>query len=178
MWMVPLIGWAKAEQGLAEEGLALTRHGIEALRYAGAEVSFSYFLSLLAAMQWKAGRSGEALASLAEAEDVVLRTGERWFVAEIYRLKGELLLIHDERTNTDPNHREVEDCFVRAIKTAHEQSARALELRATMSLSRLFANQDRKNEAREMLAAIHGWFSEGFDTPDLKEAAALLDQLA
>ena len=104
-----------------------------------------------------------------EALAVVQRTAEHWFEAELYRLKGELAL----RQNDSKGAR---SCFERAIEIARAQDARSLELRATMSLARLLANQGKRDEARAMLAEIYGWFTEGFDTADLKDAKALLDQ--
>jgi predicted ATPase len=98
---------------------------------------------------------------------------ERVHEAEVYRLKGELLLRGD---NLDPA--EAQSCFERAIEIARRQSAKSLELRTTMSLARLIATQERRDEARTMLAEIYNWFTEGFDTADLKDAKALLDELA
>ena len=108
---------------------------------------------------------------IAEALEVVQEKGERWWEAEIHRLKGELLLKQD-----DPNTVEAQICFERAIEIAHRQSAKSLELRATISLVRLLAEQGRRDEAHAMLAGIYDWFTEGFDTPDLKDAKALLDE--
>jgi predicted ATPase len=116
------------------------------------------------------GRIDDGLATLTEA----LATAdehENWHNrAEIHRLKGELLLRKD-------NSHEAQTCFEQAIEIARHQSAKSLELRATMSLARLLAKQDRRDEAHRMLAEIYGWFTEGFDTADLKDAKALLDEL-
>jgi predicted ATPase len=102
------------------------------------------------------------------------RTGEAFHAAELHRLRGEFLLRQDA---ADPACREAEACFHRALTIAREQQARSLELRAAMSLTRLYKEQNRPAEARPMLAECYGWFTEGFDTPDLQEARALLQQL-
>jgi len=108
----------------------------------------------------------EALAAADEHED-------RFFEPEMHRLNGELLLRQDQS-----NAPQAQSCFERAIEIARKQSAKSLELRATMSLARLLAKQWRRDEARAMLAEIYNWFTEGFDTVDLKEAKALLDELS
>ena len=119
------------------------------------------------------GRLNDGLSALAEAQAVANETEGRGYDAEIYRLKGELLLKQD-----DSNAAEAQSCFQRAIEIARNQSAKSWELRATMSLARLLAKQGRRDEARAMLADIYGWFTEGFDTADLKDAKALLDELS
>ncbi|MBN1402550.1 MAG: hypothetical protein JXA74_17045, partial [Anaerolineae bacterium] len=119
----------------------------------------------------RAGRAEEGLALLDEALEQVERTGERWEEAELRRLQGELL----RQRGDDPEA--VEECYRQAIAVAQRQEARSWELRATTSLARLLRDQGRAAEAREALAAIYGWFTEGFDTPDLVEARALLAEL-
>jgi predicted ATPase len=109
---------------------------------------------------------------LAEALALVDKTGERWWEAELHRLKGELL-----RRRASPTE-EVEACFHQALDIARRQQAKSLELRAAMSLSRLWQQQGQRADARELLAPIHGWFTEGFDTADLQEAKALLEELS
>jgi predicted ATPase len=118
-----------------------------------------------------AGIVQEALRLVIEALQAAINTGNRWLEAELHRLHGELAL----RSN-DQNTAEV--CFKQAIATARAQSARLFELRAATSLSRHWRDQGRKVEARDLLAPVYGWFSEGFDTTDLKEAKALLDKLS
>jgi predicted ATPase len=130
-----------------------------------------YALSQLAAACDKLGHADEALALVAEALAAVERSGERLWEAEIYRLKGELLL--DSKGSS-----EVETCYRHAIDIARRQCAKSLELRAVTSLSRLLQKQGKKDEARRMLAEIYGWFTEGFDTADLKDAKALLEELS
>src|SRR5262249_178168 len=106
-------------------------------------------------------------------------SGERWYEAELYRLKGELTLKQSGVRGPEAEvQRQAEACFQKAFEVARRQQAKSLELRAGMSLSRLWQQQGRKEEARQMLAEIYGWFTEGFDTKDLQEANALLDELA
>ena len=100
-------------------------------------------------------------------------TGERWYEPELYRLKGELLLAHAMGHDT-----EAETCFRQALDIARRQQAKSWELRAALSLSRLWQRQGKRDEARELLAEVYGWFTEGFDTADLQEAKALLEELA
>ena len=119
-----------------------------------------------------AGRLDDGLSALTEALAVADEHEDRYYEAETYRLKGELLLKQD-----DSNAAEAQRCFERAIEIARKQSAKSWELRATMSLARLLAKQGRRDEARTMLADIYDWFTEGFDTADLKDAKALLDEL-
>jgi predicted ATPase len=121
----------------------------------------------------KTGRVEEGLTSVGEAMAIVEKNAEHWFEAELNRLKGELLLKQHE-SNTDDAGR----CFELAIKIARQQGAKSLELRAMTSHARLLAGQGRRDEARALLAEIYGWFTEGFDTADLKEAKALLNELA
>jgi predicted ATPase len=112
------------------------------------------------------------LTVLTEALTHVDKTGERWYEPELYRLKGELLL----QQNSD-NQAKAESCLHQAITIAQNQQAKSLELRATSSLARLWQYQGKRQEARDLLAPIYGWFTEGFDTADLKDAKALLDEL-
>ena len=102
---------------------------------------------------------------------------ERYFEAELYRLRGELLLMQGDDVEAEASLHQAESCFQHAIEVARHQQAKSWELRATTSLARLWQKQGRVDEARQMLAEIYGWFTEGFDTPDLKEARTLLDEL-
>ena len=117
---------------------------------------------------------------LAEALAVVDKTGERFYEAELYRLKGELTLAQSsvQSLESQQSKKEAEACFLKAIEIARKQQAKSLELRAVMSLSRLWQQQGKQKEAHEMLAEIYGWFTEGFDTKDLQEAKALLEELS
>jgi predicted ATPase len=131
-----------------------------------------YYLALLAEASAKVGKTAEGLEALTEAPATLTKSGVRWWEAELYRLKGELLLQH---TWTQPE--EVEVCFQQALTVARRQQAKSLELRAAMSLARLWQRQDKQVEAHELLAPVYGWFTEGFDTTDLQEAKALLEEL-
>lgn len=165
-------GWAKSAQGQKEEGIAQMRQGLDELQ--GMEVKFivPYFLLLLAEGYGKARQAKEGLSVIAEALAVVNNTGERWWEAELHRIKGELLLMQHE------DEAEIEKCFLKALDVAQRQSAKSLELRAAMSLSRLWQKQSKQKVASKMLKEIYGWFTEGFDTVDLKEAKALLRELS
>ena len=167
-----LRGWAMAEQGQEEEGIAQMRQGLAAYRATGAELRRPYYISLLAEACGKKGQAEEGLNTLAEALNTVNKTGERWYEAELFRLKGELLLKSEIQRLS-----EAETCFRQAIDITRCQSAKSLELRAVMSLSRLWQQQGKNAQAQHKLAEIYGWFTEGFDTPDLKEAKALLEEL-
>ena len=167
-----LRGWAMAEQGRNEEGIAQIQEGLAASRATGAELMRPYFLCLLAEACMETGRLDDGLSALTEALAAADEHENRTYEAEIHRLKGELLL-----KQNDSNTAEAQSCFERAIEIARKQSAKSLELRATMSLARLLAKQGRRDEARTMLADIYNWFTEGFDTADLKDAKALLDEL-
>jgi predicted ATPase len=171
-------GWALVEQGHGEEGIARMRRRLAASRTAGEGAFSPYSLALLAEAYGKAGRAEDGLAALAEALTVVDNSGERFYEAELYRLKGELTLKQSSVQSLESRVKEAEECFHHAIDIAYRQSAKSLELRATMSLSRLWQQQGKKEEARQMLAEIYGWFTEGFETKDLQEAKALLAELA
>ncbi|MBI3301640.1 MAG: AAA family ATPase [Deltaproteobacteria bacterium] len=179
-----LRGWALAEQGQGEEGIAQMHRGLAAGQATGGELGRSLFLALLAETYGNTGQSEEGLSVLAEALAVADNTGERFYEAELYRLKGELSLKSRQvKTSQDKSEdwcaeSEAEGCFRKAIEIARRQSAKSLELRAVMSLSRLWQSQGKKDEARRMLAEIYGWFTEGFGTVDLQEAKALLEELA
>jgi predicted ATPase len=165
-------GWILAKQGHVEEGIAQILQGLAVWQAIGAKLLRPFLLGLLAEAHGMAGQAGEGLATLTEALAQVDKTGERMWEAELYRLKGELLLQQGEA------EAEVEACFNRAIDVARRQNAKSLELRATVSMSRLWQAQGKKAEARRVLAEIYGWFTEGFDTRDLQEAKSLLDELS
>jgi predicted ATPase len=167
-----LRGWAMAEQGRNEQGIALIQEGLAVSRATGAKVARPYFLCLLAEACLEAGRLDDGLSALTEALAAADEHEIRHYEAEMHRLKGELML------RDDSNAVESQRCFERAIEIARGQSGKSLELRATMSLARLLDKQGHRDKARAMLAEIYGWFTEGFDTADLKEAKALLDDLA
>src|SRR5262249_50357269 len=160
---------ARAAQGQGAEGMAQIHQGLVALRATGTEVLRPYFLGLLANECGKMGQIREGLALLDEALALVHKTGEHWPEAELHRLKGELLLVLSTDTQA-----EVEGCLHQAPTVAHRQQAKALELRAATSMSRLWQQQGKRTAAQQLLAEIYGWFTEGFDTVDLQEAKALL----
>jgi predicted ATPase len=166
-----LRGWAIAEQGRNEEGIALIQEGLAATRATGQESLLPYYLCLLAEAFMETGRLDDGRSALTEALTAADEHENRVHEAEMHRLKGELILRQD-----DSNTAEAQSCFERAIAIALKQSAKSLELRATISLARLLAKQGRRDDARAMLAEIYGWFTEGFDTADLKDAKALLDE--
>jgi len=167
---VGLQGWAHAAQEAAEQGEAEIRHHLAIWKAAGAEFNRPQSLAWLGEVLGKMGRIDEGLAVLAEALALVERTGERYYEAEVRRLQAEFLLQQGRSA-------EAEAGFRQAIEVAREESARSLELRATVSLSRLWQSRGRREDARRLLAAIYGWFTEGLDTVDLAEARALLEQL-
>jgi class 3 adenylate cyclase/tetratricopeptide (TPR) repeat protein/DNA-binding IscR family transcriptional regulator len=171
LWGTVGRGWALAEQGRTDEGIAQMRDALAAMPSRGQEFGRPGDLAGLAAAYGKAGRTDDALVLVAEALALVERRDERISEAEIYRVKGELLLESGASS-------EAETCFRHAIEVARRQSAKSLELRAVMSLSRLLRKQGKREEARQMLAEIYGWFTEGYDTADLKEAKALLEELS
>ena len=168
-----LRGWALAWQGQGAEGLAQMCQGLSAYRATGAEKERTYFLALLAEGYRGTGEVQEGLRVLAEALAAAHNRGERYCEAELHRLKGELLLLQSA-----DQHAEAEACFHHALAIARRQQAKSLELRAAMSLSRLWQQQGKRAEAHALLAPIYGWFTEGFDTADLQEAKALLAVLA
>ncbi|HLF83057.1 MAG TPA: hypothetical protein VI837_02660, partial [Blastocatellia bacterium] len=172
-WGKLMKGWALIGQGKIQEGIALASQGINEWRATGTLLATSWCLGILAQGNGKAGRTEESLALLAEALDFVSRTGEHFYEAELYRLRGELLL----KLPAQHLPSEAEACFRLAIEIAQKQQAKSLELRARMSLARLCQRQSRTAEAHKMLAEVYSWFTEGFDTADLRDAKALLEEL-
>jgi class 3 adenylate cyclase/predicted ATPase len=168
-----LRGWALAMQGQGEAGLAQLRQGIAAVRATGAALVVPYFCTVLADVCDHLGHPADGFQALAEAHTLVEQHEERHWEAEVARLRGVVLL---RQPGTPPA--EAEACFQRALDVARRQEAKSLELRAAMSLSRLWQQQGKRLEARELLAPVYGWFTEGFDTADLQEAKALLEALA
>ena len=167
-----LHGWALALQGQGEVGLAAMRQGLAAELVTGSALWQPYGLGLLAEAYGAGGHPDEGLAALAEALAVMDTTELRYYAAELYRLKGVLLL-----QQAVPETAQAAACFHQALDVARQQQAKSLELRAAMSLARLWQRQGKRAEARELLAPIYGWFTEGFDTADLQEAGALLAEL-
>jgi predicted ATPase len=182
-------GWALAEQDQVEEGIAQMRQGLTAWQAMGAELTLPTSLVLLAEAYGKVGKTEQGLTVLANALAQVEKTGERQYEAELYRLKGELVLaqskvqslkskVTDPRSLTPDPQSEAEACFLKAIDIARKQQAKSLELRATTSLARLWQQQGKQHEAHLMLSEVYNWFTEGFDTKDLQEAKVLLEELS
>src|SRR6185369_12134074 len=165
-------GWAVAMHG-HEEGIELIREGLASSLAIGTKQQHGYFLALLAEALNKAGRFDEALKALKEGMDVTERNNEPFYEAELYRLKGDALVMAEVVSTAD-----AESCFHRAIEIARQQQAKSFELRAVMSLARLWRQQGKREEGRAVLKEIYDWFIEGFDTPDLKDARMLLDELS
>jgi predicted ATPase len=165
-----LRGWARAMQGQGEEGMAQVRRGITAWRATGASLNVPYLCTVPAEVYDHLGHPADGLQALGVAHTLVEQQEERWWEAEVCRLRGVLRLRQPE---TPPA--EAETWLQRALDVARRQEAKSLELRAATTLSRLWQEQGKRDEARELLAPIYGWFTEGFDTADLQEAKALLD---
>ena len=179
-------GWALAMQGQYDEGLAQLKDGMARYRAIGSELARTSYLALLAEALGEAGQFSEGLNVLAEALEVANRTGERFYEAELHRLKGELLLMQDTiekdraevlgaRRAERPAISAAETCFLRAIDVARQQEAKSWELRAVMSLHRLRQKQGKPNESHQLLREVFDWFTEGITTGDLLEARALLE---
>jgi class 3 adenylate cyclase/predicted ATPase len=167
-----LHGWALAMQGQGEAGMAAIRQGLAADQATGATLWQPYYLALLAEAYGAGGRADEGLAVLAEALALIDTTEARIYTAELYRLKGTVLLHQDV-----PDAAQAEACFQQALDVARQQQAKSWELRAATSLARLWQAQGKRQEAHDLLAPVYGWFTEGFDTADLQEAKALLEEL-
>jgi predicted ATPase len=187
-WAETYHGWALAQRGQGAEGIAQIHRGMAAYKAMGIEAQRPQFLLLLAEASAQAGQRKEEPQVLTEASEGIHQMGVRRWEAEVQRLKGEFLLdsiahgksstTSKERKKKDRNHwPEAEQCFQTARTIARRQSTKSLELRAAVSLSRLWQTQGKKEEARQMLAEIYSWFTEGFDTKDLQEAKALLEEL-
>ena len=151
--------------------MAQMRQGIDAQQAIGVGVARAEYRARLAEAYGRIDQVEEGLHLLAEALALVDK-GDFWYEAELHRIKGELLL-----RQAIPDAPQGEACFQQALAVARRQQAKSYELRAAMSLSRLWQQQGKHAEARELLAPIYGWFTEGFDTPDLQEAKALLEDL-
>jgi predicted ATPase len=165
-------GWAMLVQGGSiEEAINTMRWGLATKRATGAEIKVPYYLGLLAEAHRRANRIADGIGLLDEALEVVERTDERWYEAELYRLMAETLIIKSDR-------HDAERWLRRALQTAQNQGARLWEVRAATTLAQLWRDQGKRADARDLLAPIYHCFTEGFDTPDLKEATALLAELA
>jgi predicted ATPase len=166
-------GWALAMQGQGEEGLAQVRQGLAAYRATGAAMFVPFLSTWVVEVYDHLGHTEEGLRALAEAHPLMEQHEDRWWEAEVSRLRGVLLL-----RQTMPQQEEAETWLQRALDVARRQEAKGLELRAAVSLSRLWQQQGKQAEAHALLLPVYGWFTEGFDTADLQEAKALLEELA
>jgi class 3 adenylate cyclase/predicted ATPase len=166
-------GWALAQQGQAQEGVERMHQGLLAHRGIGQESQRPYYLALLAEAYGTMEQPEAGLTVLTEALTFAETTGERWYEPELHRLKGALLL----QQHAD-NQVEAESCFHHALAIARNQQAKSFELRTATNLARLWQQQGKRQEAHDLLAPVYEWFTEGFDTVDLKDARALLDELA
>jgi len=194
-----LKGWTQAQQGQTEVGIVQMCQGMNALQDMGIESTRPYHLALLAEVYGEIGQAAEGLTLLAEALAQVDKTGERFYEAELYRLKGQLTLqskVPRSRRvgnaqqpvsiaeavpvgRTHPTEEsEAEECFLKAIDIARKQQAKSFELRASTSLARLWQQQAKQAEAHKLLSEVYNWFTEGFDTKDLREARTLIEELS
>ena len=190
-WGTLLHGWALAEQGQWQAGIVQLQQGLAAHPATGGETLRPYFLALLAEAYERGEQVEDGLATVAEALDIVNKTGERFYKAEVYRIKGELLLAQSSVQRPASSVKEAEECFLKAVEIAQRQQAKSLELRTVMSLVRLRQQQAleyesrttqpetrlKLDEAHRLLSEVYNWFTEGFDTKDLQEAKALLEEL-
>jgi predicted ATPase len=168
-----LDGWVQAEQGRDGAPIARLRRDIGEYRATGNELYIPFFLGLFATTQLRYGETAGGLETVVGALAMADATESRLWDPELYRLKGELLLARDPGAEVD-----AEAAFRHAIDIARRQSTKSWELRAAASLARLLAQQGERNEARQTLADVYGWFTEGFDTADLTAARILLDELS
>jgi predicted ATPase len=170
-----LRGWALAVQGRTQEGSAQTRQAVAAWRAPGAELAVPYWLAMLAEAYLHGGQTEEGLRTVEEGLAVAHNTAQHFYAAELYRLQGEFLqqAASGMEQATDP----AEACFLRAIEIAQHQQTKSHELRAVRSLSRLWWRQGKSEDARQRLAEVYGWFTEGANTADLQEAKVLLEEL-
>jgi class 3 adenylate cyclase/predicted ATPase len=174
-WGQVLSAWAASQREHSGTEIGHMRVAIAAFRATGAEVMVPYFLGLLAEAHGNAGQIQDGMNVLAEAQAVVDRGRESWWESELYRLKGELLLMQSTDKGVSEHYKVVEECFYQALNLASRRRARSLKLRAAMSLSRLWREHDKKADVNRMLADIYSSFTEGFDTLDLREARSMLD---
>jgi DNA-binding NtrC family response regulator/predicted ATPase len=166
-----LRGWALFDQGVRDEGMGQLTQGFETIRATGAELLAPYFLGLVADAQCTSGRAEEGLATLDRAVEIMRANEEYWWEAEVLRLRAETRL-QGRSTTAD-----AEEGLRTALAVARHRRAKSLELRVATSLARLWQRQGRRDEARDLVGATHGWFTEGFDTPDLQRSKSLLVEL-
>jgi predicted ATPase len=165
-------GWLLGLTGRAAEAVQIITSGIAAQRSTGATQFLPSWLSNLAAAHAELGQLHEAWRCIGEAMSIVETAKERWFEAEVNRIAGAIAL-----KSPEPDAAKAEEYFDRALVIARQQQAKSWELRAAMSLARLWRDRGKQQQARELLAPVYGWFTKGFDTLDLREAKALLEEL-
>jgi predicted ATPase len=166
------LGWVLVAHGALRRGVRNLRDGLATMQATGCAMWRPYYLALLGPAHAAVGQAETGLEALARALAQIERTGEITHLAEVHRLHGETLL------RSDVSEAEAEDCFDCALAVARQEGARSLELRAAMSMGRLWAKQGKREQARELVQGVYGWFTEGFDTADLRAARALLGGLA
>jgi predicted ATPase len=166
-------GGAMALKGKAPEAIEILKSGVKGFGFTGTTIWLPMYFSYLARAHTQLVQYEDAERSVGEAMNAVKVRNERWYEAEVNRVAGETALASPE-----PDASKAEDYFQRALAVARQQQAKSWELRASMSLARLWRSQGKVQQARELLAPVYGWFTEGFDTRDLKQAKALLDELA
>ena len=167
-----LLGWLFALTGRASDAVRTITSGVTSLRSAGANLYEPMHLQYLARAYAELGQLDDAWRCIDDAIEKVERSKEKWCEAEVHRIAGEIAL-----RSLTPDQEKAKVSFERALAIARQQQAKSWELRAAMSMARLWHDQGKPQEARELLAPVYGWFTEGFDTLDLKEAKALLDEL-
>jgi len=172
LWCLLPRGWAAVQTGDARAGIADIREAMDRRRAMSIGAVWPWFLALLAEAHGALGQFEDGFGAVEEALQWVRRNDERLYEAEAHRIKGELLLMQDI-----PNPARAESCFQQALTVARHQQAKSFELRAAMSLARLWQQKDRQGDARALLAPIYDWFTEGFDTADLMDAKALVEAL-
>ena len=173
LWCLLPRGWARAQQGDVAGGIEDIRESMDRRRAFRMGAVWPWYLALVADAYGAIGKIDEGLSALDEALDWVQRNDERLYAAEVHRIRGELLL-----RQPVPDLAQAEDCFEQALAFARDQQAKSWELRAAMSLARLWHQNGRSDDAHGLLAPVYGWFTEGFDTADLQDAKALLEQLS
>jgi predicted ATPase len=166
-----MMGWAIGCAAQLEDGIALMKKGIDAHDNIGG-IHWPHYLSLFAILQARTGNMPDSLSAISQAKKLIAGTGEYFWHADVLRIEGELGLLFGAST------KQSEGCFVLALEVARQQQAKSWELRAAMSLARLWRDQGKRQQARDLLAPIYGWFTEGFATLDLKQAKTLLNELA
>jgi predicted ATPase len=166
-------GYVSALTGKSSDAIQIINSGITAWRSTRATLYMPLFLPYLASAYAELGQFDDAWRCIGEATSLIGTSKESWSEAEVHRIAGEIAL-----RSPEPDAAKAETYFERALAVARQQQAKSWELRAAMSMARLWRDQGKREEARELLAPVYGWFTEGFDTLDLKEAKALLDELA